>query len=123
MSTPEPLHQEDHAAIQGLMRDYFDGLYEGDVKKLKRVFHRDAGLKAPGYRKTRDEWLEAVAQRPIPRDEGFAYRFSVMSSEIVGEQAMIKASVPLPAADYVDFLGLLKEGGEWKIVEKIFTAV
>ena len=120
---PTPLHQDDHAAIHDVLLDYFDGLYEGDVEKLKRVFHPDARLKAPGYRKTRDEWLDAVAHRPIPRDEGFAYRFHVMSAEIVGEQAMVKASVPLPAADYVDFLGLLKEGGTWKIVDKIFTAV
>lgn len=123
MTTPQPLYETDYASIQALMRDYFTGLYEGDVEKLRDVFHDDAYLKANGYRKTRDEWLDAVATRPIPKNEGMEYNFHVMSLEIIGDQALVKVNVPLLAAHFIDFLGLLKEEGQWKIVNKMFTTI
>lgn len=123
MTTPQPLYEDDYASIQALMRDYFNGLYEGDVEKLRGLFHDDAYLKANGYRKTRDEWLDAVATRPIPKNEGMEYNFHIMSLEIIGDQALAKVNVPLLAAHFIDFLGLLKEDGQWKIVNKMFTTI
>ncbi|MBL4684797.1 MAG: 2-hydroxymuconate tautomerase family protein [Nannocystaceae bacterium] len=122
-NNPEPGYVSDFAAILALLADYFDGLFVGDVDKLRAIFHEDAWLKGSGYRKTRDAWLHAVAARPIPRDEGMRYRFKVQSLEIVGDQAMAKVDCPLLAAHFVDFLGLLKEQGEWKIVSKMFTVL
>lgn len=116
-------YQPDYEAIIGMLNDYFEGLYEGDVGKLRRIFHDDAMLKGNGYRKTRDEWLEAVANRPIPRDEGMEFNFNVQSLEIIGDQAMAKVDAPLLAAHFIDFLGLLKEEGRWKIVNKMFTMI
>ena len=115
--------QREYQAIIGLLNDYFDGLYEGDVEKLREIFHEDTVLKGNGYRKTRDEWLEAVANRPIPRDEGMAFNFNIQSLEIVGDQAMARVDAPLPAAHFIDFLGLLKEDGRWRIVNKMFTTI
>ena len=114
---------EDHPAIHAVIKDYFDGLYEGDITKLRGVFHEDAWLKGNNYRKSVDEWLDVVAQRPIPKQEGLEYQFQLMSLEVVGDQAMAKVSVPLPAANFIDFLGLLKENGEWKVVNKMFTTI
>ena len=70
---PAASYQSDHETIVGLLNDYFDGLFEGDVEKLRSIFHDDAWLKGNNYRKTLNEWLEAVANRPIPTnvDEGF----------------------------------------------------
>ena len=121
--TPVASYQSDYEAIIGLLNDYFDGLYEGDVDKLRNVFHDDAWLKGNDYRKTRDEWLEAVANRPVPRDEGMEFNFNIVSLEIVDDQAMAKVDVPLLAAHFIDFLGLLKEGGQWRIVNKMFTTI
>lgn len=120
---PVATHQPDYEAILGVLNDYFDGLYEGDVDKLRAIFSHDAVLKGSDYRKTRDEWLDVVANRPIPRDEGMAFNFNVQSLEIVGDQAMAKVDTPLPAAHFIDFLGLLKEAGQWRIVGKQFTIV
>ena len=120
---PVASYQDDYEAIIGLLNDYFDGLYEGDVDKLRGVFHDDAWLKGNGYRKTRDEWLEAVADRPVPSVEGMEYNFNIQSLEIVGDQAMAKVDAPLLAAHFIDFLGLLKEDGQWKIVNKMFTII
>jgi thiaminase len=122
-STPVASYQSDYDAIIRLLNKYFEGLYEGDVDKLRRIFHDDAWLKGNDYRKTRDEWLEAVANRPVPSVEGMEYNFNIQSLEIVGDQAMAKVDVPLLAAHYIDYLGLLKEAGQWKIVNKMFTII
>lgn len=111
----------DYDTILALLQDYFDGLYEGDTEKLRNIFHSDTWLKGTGYRRSRDEWLEAVANRPVPKAEGEPYGFEVMSLEIVGDQAMAKVNAPLPAAHFIDYLGLLKEDGAWQIVNKMFT--
>lgn len=115
--------QSDFEAIIDLLNEYFDGLYNGDVETLRRIFHDDAWLKGNGYRKTRDEWLDAVANRPIPRDEAMPFDFNIVSLEIIDNQAMAKVDVPLLAAHFIDFLGLLKEDGAWKIVNKMFTTI
>lgn len=120
---PVPSYQSNHEAIVGLLNDYFDGLFEGDVEKLRSIFHADAWLKGNNYRKTLNEWLEAVANRPIPGDEGMEYNFNIQSLEIIGDQAMAKVDAPLLAAHFIDFLGLLKENGQWKIVNKMFTII
>ncbi len=116
-------NKEDAQIIETLLHDYFDGLYEGDVTKLRNIFHDDAWLKGNNYRKSRDEWLAAVAPRPIPKDEGMYYGFKVISLDIVDDQAMAKVDVPLLAAHFIDFLGLLKEDGTWKIVNKMYTTI
>ena len=121
--TLEPSTQSDYEAITDLLNVYFEGLYDGDVGTLRGIFHDDAWLKGNSYRKSRDEWLEAVANRPIPRTEGMVYNFKILSLEIVGDQAMAKVDVPLLAAHFIDFLSLLKEDGEWKIVNKMFTII
>ena len=121
--TPTTTYQSDYEHIISVLNDYFDGLYDGDVDKLRGHFHDDAWLKGNGYRKTRDEWLEAVASGPKPRDEGMDYRFNILSLEIVNDQAMARVDTPLPAAHFVDFLGLLKENGRWQIVNKMFTTI
>ena len=120
---PVASYQSDYEDIIRLLNDYFDGLFEGDVEKLRSIFHDDAYLKANNYRKTRDEWLEAVATRPVPRDEGMKYNFNIQSLEIIGDQAMAKVDAPLLAAHFIDFLGLLKEDGQWKIVNKMYTII
>jgi len=116
-------NKDDAKIIKTLLHDYFDGLYEGDVTKLRNIFHDDAWLKGNNYRKSRDEWLAAVATRPIPKDEGMNYGFKVISLDIVDDQAMAKVDVPLLAAHFIDFLGLLKEDGTWKIVNKMYTTI
>jgi Putative lumazine-binding len=116
-------NKEDSQIINAILQDYFDGLYEGDVAKLQHIFHDDAWLKGNNFRKSRDEWLAAVATRPIPKDKKMDYGFKVISLDVVGDQAMAKVDVPLLAAHYIDFLGLLKENGSWKIVNKMYTII
>ena len=107
--------------VMALISDYCDGLHYGDVAKLRAIFHDDAFLKAPGLRRSLEEWLSAVATRPVPHKEGRSYEFKLLSIEIIKDQAMVKLECPLFDHFYFDYLGLLKENGRWLIVNKMYT--
>jgi len=111
----------DFEAVMSLVQDYFDGLHHGDVKKLRAIFHPDAFLKAPGLRRSLEQWLDAVASRPVPFEHGQPYDFKLLSIEVIKDQAMVKLECPLFDHLYVDFLGLLKENGHWLFVNKMYT--
>jgi hypothetical protein len=113
----------DIVAVRELVEAYFRGLYPADVPALRELFAPDAYLKAPGLRRSLEEWLSAVASRPIPQQQGAAYAFKILSVEVISDQAMVKAECPLFEFFYVDFLGLLKEDGRWRIVNKMYTAL
>ena len=108
-------------SVMAVVKDYFDGLHYGEVSKLRAIFHPDAFLKAPGLRRSLEQWLDAVASRPIPEQQGQSYDFKILSIEVIKDQAMVKLECPLFDHFYVDFLGLLKENGRWLIVNKMYT--
>lgn len=114
-------NQDNLEIITRMVIDYFEGLHYGDTDKLSQLFHDDAVLKAPGLRRSLPEWLDAVARRPVPSEEGHPYRFRILAIEIIGDQAMVKVDCPLFDHAYVDFLGFLKEGGRWRIVNKMYA--
>jgi len=111
----------DFELVKAIVQNYFDGLHYGDVTKLRAIFHADAFLKAPGSRRSLEQWLAAVASRPVPAQQGRSYGFKLLSIEVIKDQAMVKLECPLFEHSYIDFLGLLKEDGCWKIVTKMYT--
>ena len=117
----EQIGQYEFVQIIDIVKRYFDGLYEADTQKLRGIFHPDVYLKAPSLRRDLENWLEAVANRPIPKEQGQAYQFKIISIEIVKDQAMVKLDCPLYEYQYIDYLGLLKENDKWLIVNKMYT--
>lgn len=108
-------------SVMELVKDYFEGLHRGEVEKLRAIFHPDAFLKAPGLRRSLDQWLDAVANRSVPEQQGRPFHYKLLSIEIIKDQAMVKLECPLFDHRYVDYLGLLKEDGRWLIVNKMYT--
>ena len=108
-------------SVNAIVQDYFDGLHYGDVAKLRAIFHADAFLKASGSRRSLEQWLSDVANRQVPSQQGRSYEFKLLSIEVIKDQAMVKLKCPLFEHCYIDFLGLLKEDGRWKIVTKMYT--
>jgi len=115
------LGEQEFFLVMKIVNEYFNGLYHGDVERLQAIFHRDAFLKAPGLRRSLDEWLSAVAQRPVPSEQGQPFEFKLLSIEVINDQAMVKLDCPLFDHAYIDFIGLLKENGQWLIVNKMYT--
>lgn len=107
--------------ITRLLNEYFEGLYNADEKQLRKVFHPTANLQSQGLRLTRDDWLHRVVNRAIPKEINESYSYKIINIDILGEQAMAKVECPLLGNFYIDFLSLLKEKGQWKIVNKMYA--
>lgn len=118
-----PSQLNDLQTITLIVQKYFDGLHNGDVSKLRSIFHVDAWLKAPGIRRSREQWLTDVGNRPNPAQQGKLFEFKLLSVDVVKDQAMVKIECPLFDFNYIDFLGLLKEKGQWLIVSKMYTDI
>ncbi|PKM19911.1 MAG: nuclear transport factor 2 family protein [Gammaproteobacteria bacterium HGW-Gammaproteobacteria-15] len=111
----------DLPAITALLGQYFDGLHRADTALLDRIFDDEARLYAPGVRRSKSQWLELVANRPVPAQLGHAFAYQILSVDLSGEQAMAKVFCPLLGRQYLDYLSLLKEQGRWRIVAKQYA--
>ncbi len=113
--------------VQGLIGIYFDGIYTGDVNKLKSVFHYQAFLfgdiKGESYFKTALEYIDGVQNRKSPKELGEDCGMKITSVELLGDHAIVKAHLPMLGFNYYDFLSLSKVNGDWKIVNKLFSHV
>jgi hypothetical protein len=113
----------DFTAITVILQSYFDGLHQGDVPKLTSLFHADTWLKSPGVRCSLEQWLANVTARTTPAQLNNPFAFKILSIDVVQDQAMAKIHCPLFDFNYIDFLGLLKENGQWLIVNKMYTDI
>ncbi|MEJ6476896.1 nuclear transport factor 2 family protein [Pseudoalteromonas piscicida] len=118
IEAPQDLDQ-----VTAIIQYYFEGLHQGNVEKLDTIFHADAVLKAPKVRRTKSQWLALVASRPTPESQGAAFNYRILSVDVVNHQAMVKLYCPLLEHHYIDFIGLLKENGQWRIVNKMYDDI
>jgi len=114
-----------HDSPESCVECYFHGLYEGDVDALRRAFHPRARLtgvvRGKPYERVLDDYLIAVKERVSPKARGEAHAMRIVNVERIGDIATVLAQVPMLGFDYVDFLSLVRERGEWSIVHKNFT--
>jgi hypothetical protein len=118
---------QDHQSILQVLSDYFRGLHAGDVELLRSVFDPEAVLFAElnggSYRKSLDAYLEGVAQRSSPAELNEAFRMRVLSLEVLHDMAMARVHVPALGFNFYNYLTLLRKGGSWRIVSKVFDDV
>ena len=121
------MYKEKVLIIEEIIKSYFEGIYHGDVQKLKGAFAPAAllygDIKGQEYFKTLNDYLEGVQNRKSPHELGEDFRMEILSVEILGNVATAKLHVPMLGYNYYDFLSLCLTGNEWKIVNKIFTHV
>jgi hypothetical protein len=116
----------ERADIEAVVKTYLDGLYEGDTDKLARVFHPTSALAhdADGELKvvSRDEWLNAVRNRPSPVSQGLARHDEILQIDQAGPTtAFVKVKCAIPPRFFTDYLSLLKIDGRWQVAQKIFA--
>jgi hypothetical protein len=62
------------AAIEALVQDYFLGMYEGDVERLRRIFHPQCWLFGENPRGSHAfpvaGFIDQIASEPVPEAEG-----------------------------------------------------
>ncbi len=105
---------------------YYDGLYRCDVELLRRVFHPDARYitVADGAYKNLDmpTYLAIIAQRESPSARGDPFERSIESIEIAGDCSICVFNCAMLGRRFIDYLTLIRTGGEWRIISKAFHA-
>ncbi|MDI9310510.1 MAG: nuclear transport factor 2 family protein [Limnohabitans sp.] len=118
---------EESLAIQQTIQNYFVGVYNGDLSLLTQAFHSDCKLigdiNGSPYYKNFQEYLEGVKNRKSPKESGESFRMKIISLEILGNNAIVKAQLPMLGFNYYDFLSIAKMDSKWVIVNKLFTNV
>lgn len=109
----------DQDAVRRVVQLYFDGITRHDSTALLQAFAPEARLmfvRRDGslFVTPLTEW-RAFARRPTSPD---GKRNTIVSIDITGSAAVAKTDLEWPGVHYVDYLSLLKVGGEWRIVHK-----
>lgn len=113
--------------IEKLINNYFEGIFFGDILRLKRCFSENASIYGDvefnEYFKNVNEYVETVKVRKSPNELGENLKMSIIGIDVLGKIAMVKLHVPMLGYNYYDYLSLFKINNKWKIVNKIFTHV
>ena len=121
------MQKEDLNNILEVIEQYFQGIYQGDIDMLQRVFHPQTFLfgdiNGKPYQKTVKEYLEGVQNRKSPKELGEAFRMKTLSVEVLNGIAYARLISPMFEFKYHDYLAFNKIDGKWVIVNKIFTNV
>ena len=121
------MYRENNKEIEGLITNYFEGIFNGDTDKLKACFHENTYLygdiKGSDYLKSVEEYLEGVKNRKSPKELNEIFKMTIIGIDIMGKTAMAKLHVPMLGYNYYDYLSIAKINGAWKIVNKLFTHV
>ncbi len=126
-SKEQVMYMQNIREIEGLITDYFEGIFQGDPTKLRVCFRKEAHLygdiKGGDYTKSIEEYLEGVKNRQSPKDLDEAFKMKIIGIDIIGKIAMAKLHVPMLGYNYYDFLSLVNIDNDWKIANKLFTHV
>ena len=114
----------DATAIEAVVQDYFTGMYEGDVERLRRIFHPRCWLfgenRSGSHEFHLSGFLDQIASEPIPKAEGEPFDMRLVSVERTGSVAVAKVEVRYQGRRYTDYLTLQNAAVGWRIVGKLF---
>jgi len=119
----------DVAEIEKVLQIYFDGLYEGDTKKLGQAFHPASHLYAAGadgkaVDMPRADWFKMVEGRKSAKANGSERRDRIVSVDFSGPTtAFAKVECQIPPRYFTDYLTLLKADGRWQVISKAYHTV
>lgn len=115
----------DFQEVAEVLAVYFDGLHFADSKRLARVFHPQAQYVSvtDGTLLFRDmaTYFPVVDARVSPASLGEERRDEIVSIEFAGPvtaRADLRCSIG--NRDFIDFLTLIKLGGRWQVISKVF---
>lgn len=121
------MYSEKAAEIEKVVKDYFNGLYYGDINLLKGAFSSNAfiygDIQGETYIKPIEPFLDWVGQRKSPNDNKENFHMKILAIDLLGDSAVVKTHVPMLGNNYYDFLALHCANGEWTIVNKLFSHV
>ncbi|MFL0357481.1 nuclear transport factor 2 family protein [Erythrobacter sp. GH1-10] len=112
--------------VLDVMSRYFVGLRRADPEILRSVFHDELNYvnatKGAFVSKGLGEYLWDVAQRQPEDQRGSSVNPKIKAISHVNDRIIvILASMRLMGRIYRDALTLILDGGQWKIISKVFT--
>ncbi len=124
MTTPNP--DPDRAAIHQAALDYYGGWYEANVARIARSLHPELAKRAIKrdekgrdylYQLNRERMLDATRRGGGSEVPPAERRCDVTLLDRYEEVASVK----VVATEYIDYLHLAKQNGEWLIVNALWT--
>ncbi|WP_343306511.1 nuclear transport factor 2 family protein [Chitinophaga niabensis] len=110
---------------QLLEKDYFQGIYEGDLDAMNRIFYPNALLfgdvKGQPYAKTYEQYIDAVKSRQSPKDSGKPFKGEILNIKVVNSIAVAEVRVKMFEFHYHEFLSFHKINDNWVIVTKMMS--
>jgi hypothetical protein len=111
--------------LEQVLQTYFDGLYEGDVAKLGRVFHDCAHLFSKENGRLNDlpleQWFAKIRERKSAQSQDLQRRdFIVQIDRSSPTTAFAKVQCQIPPRYFTDYLSLVRLADGWRIVSKTF---
>jgi len=111
--------------VTDVLENYFDALHYSDPDRIEAVFHPKAiyatADEDPLLYRTMGEYLPVIAAREAPHARGETRADHIDSIELAGENtALARVRCSIGNKDFTDFLTLVRTGGEWRIMAKIF---
>lgn len=113
---------QDYKAVLKTVQGYVDGLQTGSVEDLKKIFHKEAVM----YGFTNDGLSEGSINNLYDYMKEFGKAPNIKTHlDVLGltpTTAVVQVRMEEDAAgmDFTDFHSLLKVGGKWHVVAKLF---
>jgi hypothetical protein len=118
----------DEIAIRMAAMDYAEGWFDGDVERMERSLHPKLAKRALRYRAdsgekffndlTKDDMVRATSEgggTNVPRDKLY-YKVDIL--DVYEEVAIVRVE----SFPFLDYLQLLKDDGQWLIVNVLYTS-
>ena len=120
--------KQDSVAIASALENYyFEGIYEGNLDLLSKVYNANTLLfgdvKGEPYAKTLNQYLDGVKNRQSPKDSGKPFKGEILSIRIINSIAIAEVKVKMYDFNYYEFLSFHKLAGRWLIVNKMISDV
>jgi len=117
--------EPDADAVRVPLNHYLMGHATGDSSHMRKAFLPTAHIEGLREGKfvswTLDEYCARFSGPPEP-DEATRHR-TIDSVDVTGDAAMARATLVHGATTFTDYFVLVKVGGEWKIANKVYSAV
>lgn len=112
-------------AIENVLSNYFDGIYNSDTSILAEVFHSSAhyvcATNGTLLYLNMEEYFPIVDKRPSPSSRAERRNDKILSIEFAGPvTALARIECSIGSKLFTDFLVFIFIDGRWQIISKVF---
>ena len=112
---------DDIAAITSVIQKYFDGTAKGKPVLVEQAFTKSLELQYVGKNGELKRWIGTDYIANIKPDKIKSRIGKIISIDVTGNAAVVKATVTTDKTLFTDYLLLLKLKSGWQITNKTFT--